>query len=66
MPEHLLHDLDVHPGREAERARPKPWVQAYRKVPVSSSLASTVSSANALISAGTAWNRAAATPALYA
>ena len=31
-----------------------PWVQAYRKVPVSSSLASTGAPVNAPISAGTA------------
>jgi hypothetical protein len=38
----------------AQRPRPKPWVQAYRKVPVSSSRASTGAPANAPISAGTA------------
>ena len=37
----------------ANRARPKPWVQAYRKVPVSSSRASTGAPANAPISTGT-------------
>ncbi len=37
-----------------QRSRPMPWVQAYRKVPVSSSRASTGAPANAPISAGTA------------
>ena len=37
-----------------QRHRPKPWVQAYRKVPVSISRASTGAPANAPISAGTA------------
>ena len=35
-----------------QRTRPKPWVQAYRKVPVSSSRASTGAPAKAPISAG--------------
>ncbi len=34
------------------RERPKPWVHAYRKVPVSSSLASSGAPVNAPISAG--------------
>ena len=38
----------------AQRHRPKAWVQAYRKVPVSSSRASTGAPANAPIRAGTA------------
>ena len=37
----------------AQRHRPKPWVQANRKVPVSSSRASTGAPANAPISTGT-------------
>ena len=37
-----------------QRHRPKPWVQAYRKVPVSISRASTGAPANAPISTGTA------------
>ena len=37
-----------------QRHRPKPWVQAYRNVPVSSSRASTGAPTNAPISAGTA------------
>ena len=37
----------------AQRHRPKPWVQANRKVPVSSSLASTGAPTNAPISTGT-------------
>src|SRR6516225_9893627 len=40
-----------------QRVRPKPWVQAYRKVPVSSSRASTGAPTNAPISAGTACSR---------
>ena len=36
-----------------QRSRPMPWVQAYRKVPVSSSLASTGAPMNAPISTGT-------------
>src|SRR5260370_22686753 len=42
-----------------QRHRPKPWVQAYRKVPVSSSRASTGAPTNAPISAGTTCSRAA-------
>jgi len=37
-----------------QRSRPMPWVQANRKVPVSSSRASTGAPANAPISAGAA------------
>ena len=37
-----------------QRHRPKPWVQAYRKVPVSISLASSGAPTNAPISAGSA------------
>ena len=43
----------------AQRHRPKPWVQAKRKVPVSSSLASTGAPTNAPISAGTTCSRMA-------
>ena len=41
-----------------------PWVQAYRKVPVSSSRASTGAPANAPISAGTACRRTLTTIAV--
>ena len=37
-----------------QRRRPKPWVHAYRKVPVSSSRARSGAPRNAPISAGTA------------
>ena len=40
-----------------QRHRPMPWVQAYRKVPVSSSRASTGAPVNAPISGGTACRR---------
>src|SRR5580693_3009004 len=42
-----------------QRARPKPWVQAYRKVPVSSSRASTGAREKAPISAGTTCSKTA-------
>ena len=47
-----------------QRHRPKPWVQANRKVPVSSSRASTGAPANAPISAGTACRKTLTTIAV--
>ena len=41
----------------AQRARPKPWVQMNRNVPVSSSRASTGAPTNAPISTGTSCSR---------
>ena len=49
-----------------QRHRPMPWVQANRKVPVSSSRASTGAPANAPISAGTACRRTLTTIAVVA
>jgi len=47
-----------------QRARPKPWVQAYRKVPVSSSRARTGATANAPSSAGTTCSKTATASAV--